>query len=76
MMAGCAAAGTDPVAALTPVQSSGWGTGANRVVEPESAAPSAAGVSGEPAAGNSGTDKRLVWSRRSVMWHLHAVVLV
>lgn len=72
MTAGCAVAGTDPVAALTPVQSSGWDTGANKMVEPESAATSAAGVSGDPAAGraswwlpNSGSGKHPVWSRHS-----------
>lgn len=74
-MAGCAAAGRDPVAAVTPVQSSGWGSGANRVVEPESAETSAAGVSGEPAAGNSGSDKRLVQSCRSALWNLHVVLV-
>lgn len=72
MMAGCAAAGTDPVTAQIPVQSSGWDIRANKMVEPESAAAAvAAGVSGDPAAGRaawwplkSGSDKLLVRSRR------------
>lgn len=83
MMAGCAVAGRDPVTALTPVQSSGWDTGANKMVEPESAATSAAAaaaVSGDPAAGravwwlpNSGSGKCPVWSCHSALCHLHAV---
>lgn len=82
MMAGCVVGGRDPVGALTPAQSSGWDTGAKKMVEPESAATSAAAadISGDPAAGraawwppNSGSGKHLVWLRRSAMCHLHVV---